>query len=49
MAESRAVTRPTRSDDAPDSVPPIRRPILFYASAMVAFGLLGAAVLALLL
>ena len=36
------------SDPVPNRAPPaIRRPVLFYASAVVAFGLLGGAVLAL--
>ena len=34
----------TPTPDAPER-PPIRRPVLFYASALVAFGLLGAAVI----
>ena len=35
-------------DNAPDvAVPMIRRPVLFYACVLLAFGLLGAAVIAL--
>lgn len=54
MDESARVTSPSDSHgDAADpvqaepSVPPIRRPGLFYATVTVAYGLLAAAVLAL--
>lgn len=33
--------------DAPDELPPLRRPVLFHATALVAYGLLAAAILVL--
>lgn len=38
---------PPDTNADPQDRPPIRRPALFYGSAVVAFGLLGAAVIAL--
>ena len=32
-------------DTDPDNLPPIRRPVLFYTTVCVAFGLLGGAIL----
>ncbi|WP_267904685.1 hypothetical protein [Algimonas arctica] len=40
---------PSDHDQTDDNIPPIRRPVLFYLTVTLAFGLLAAAVLALLL
>ncbi|MGJ8560948.1 MAG: hypothetical protein ACSHX3_11990 [Litorimonas sp.] len=40
---------PSNNDQPTDNTPSIRRPVLFYMTVTLAFGLLGAAVLALLL
>jgi hypothetical protein len=45
---ARVTPLPEQNTPAP-STPPIRRPVLFYMAVIVAFGFLGAAILALLL
>jgi len=44
-----ADTEPNHSAQNLSPAPPIRRPVLFYLTVTLAFGILGAAVLALIL
>lgn len=42
-----ALVKPSSDTDKPtDPVPPIRRPVIFYVAVVIAFGWLGAAVIA---
>ncbi|WP_284372573.1 hypothetical protein AB6B39_14460 [Algimonas porphyrae] len=42
------MTSPENPNESIDTLPPIRRPILFYATVTIAFSLLGLSVLVLL-